>query len=320
VNVPSRRLQRFLGSRRKNPSRCKGGIETVQPGQISGWVIAADVSIHEVRLLVGTHLIARADVNQPRSDVCQVHGCSGHPGFKLQIPADLPPVDWQLRPRLIALSSDASQQFELSLLDQPHQTSDLLLSLLRSDLLGTTGHFDGLIDGHIVGWAAKSGQQQPVRIWLQTVGRDAKEIVCQQWREGMKGQDLPERCGFRVDINSLPDDWQGCHIWCSFDRQNRFQLPQIQEVTLPSRGHLKTAIDADVAHPTHRLNSLDSPYEAIILSAPADFREHWQTVETFRRYLDQLEAELDAKEAPAVEVGSRRQGRHWWQRLLGSGS
>ena len=175
-----RRLKRYLGLRREKAiSTHRGGIEHLLPGRISGWVVASGgVSLQEVRLLVGSHLIACADINQPRPDVCEALGWQGLPGFSLVLPAELPPVDWQGSPRVLAISADGTQKVELELMGQPERTARLLKALLQSEMIGLEGHCDGLLQGSIRGWAGRSEQHQPARVWLQSSGLEPLPILC----------------------------------------------------------------------------------------------------------------------------------------------
>lgn len=108
-----RRMKRYLGLKRTNTGNYLGGIEHLFPGLISGWVFGQTGEFHEVRLLVGSHMIARCEINQSRPDVCQQLGREGMPGFQLKLPGELPPLDWSQPARLLALSSDGQQQAEL---------------------------------------------------------------------------------------------------------------------------------------------------------------------------------------------------------------
>jgi hypothetical protein len=318
MNKTARRLKRLMGLASEPTLRFKGGIEAIQPGRLTGWVIAPGVALHEVRLLVGNHLIARADINQPRPDVCEAHGWQGQPGFSLDLPGELPPLDWQLRPRLIALSPDGSQQVELRLMGGAEQTTPLLLTLLQSELLGLVGHCDGLQQGRIVGWAGRAGQPRPARIWLQTAGREPQAVTCNQRREGMQALDLPEYCGFSIHPNTLPADWAGREVWFSFDRQNRFRLPQMQAIVLPGASVTEPA---DLQLNTHAevLNQQPVHHQTTVLTTEDDLRNHWETVEIFRHYLDNLEQELNARDRARSLPAIGRDRRGWWSRLMRSG-
>jgi hypothetical protein len=322
MNKAARRLRRLIGFEHEASARFKGGIEAIQPGCLSGWVIAPDLALHEVRLLVGNHLIARSDINQPRPDVCDAHDWKGEPGFKLNLSSELPPIDWQLRPRLIALSPDGSQQIELKWMRYPEQTSAIMLELLRSDLLGLIGHCDGLQHGKIAGWAGRTGQRQPARIWLQTAGKEPQAVSCNQRREGMEGLALPEHCGFSIHPDTLPEDWGGQEVWCSFDRHDRFRLPQPQTIVLPG-GDQAERPDFAIHPATSGLNELPASqqgsHQSVALSTPEDLRHHWETVEMFRRYLDSVEEQLNAQERAGSLPVLKRSRRGWWSRLLQSG-
>jgi len=314
-----RRLKRFLGLQREAGMAWSGGIEHLLPGQISGWVLAKGVPLHEVRLLVGPHLIARAEINQPRPDVCEIHGWRGTPGFSLKLPAELPPVDWQPAPRLLAINADGSQQVELGLIGHPNQTGGLLKALLESDLLGLEGHVDGLQQGLIRGWAGRSGQRKSAHIWLQAAGQEAWRLDCDQWRDGLRAMGLPERSGFHLDPKELAPSWGGLEVWCSFDQQGQFRLPQEEKVVLPAG----PAVGGEMVQESQSSATLKpgntSGMQEWLSGVPEDLRHHWQALENFRLYLDKIEQELEAREniqqkEPAPKVSSLR---GWWPYLLG---
>ena len=321
-----RRLKRFLGLQREAGIAWSGGIEHLLPGQISGWVVAKGVALQEVRLLVGPHLIARAEINQARPDVCEKLGWQGTPGFSLVLPAELPPIDWQPTPRLLALSADGSQQVELGLLGRPQQTAERLKALLQSDLLGLVGHCDGLVMGAIRGWACRRGQQRPAQIWLQADGQEPIPVPCDRHHDGLQAMNLPSQSAFVLDPATLPLTWAGLGVWCSFDREAQFRLPQQERVVLPAR----RAVGSGVVHAVQANASLTMgnnppPTQEWLTRVPEDLGHHWQALEQFRLYLDMIEQELEARDnsqklepAPAPVKKSFNLPK-WWPRQLNGG-
>ena len=286
-----------------------GGIEHLLPGLISGWVVAKNFKLQEVRLLVGPHLIARAEINRERPDVCESLGWQGTPGFNLPLPAELPPLDWQPTPRLLALSADGSQQVELRLMSQPEQTAVLLKSLLQGELLGLEGHVDGLLQGALRGWAGRRGQRGPAQIWLQAPGKEPWPLSCDQWRDGLKAMGLPERSGFHLNPYTLPPSWDGLEVWCSFDLEGQFRLPQQEPVVLPRR----PAVEDGGLHPSQAdalpMVGNKPASQEWLPGVPEDLRHHWQALEHFRLYLDKIEEELEARDksqpvAPAPKTSA----------------
>lgn len=281
-----RPLKRFLGLRRQKVSDIsfKGGIDTLQPGRFSGWVVAPDVPLYELRLLVGPHLIAKGEINQARQDVCDTLGWKGLPGFSVELPSELPLVNWQDQPRVIALSADGSQQVELGLIGRRKQTAEVFKALLQSELLGLVGHCDGMVMGAIRGWACRRAQQRQSQIWLQGNGIEPIPVVCQGHRDGMQAMQLPSQCGFVVDPGSLPRDWAGLEVWFSFDREAQFRLPQQDQIILPHRsGANSGGVLQAVAV---------QGYQDILQEAPEDLLPHWHALESFRSHLDRLEQQL----------------------------
>lgn len=317
MNKMGRRLKRYLGLRREVGTAWNGGIEHLLPGVISGWVVVKDVPLQDVRLLVGPHLIARAEINQARPDVCESLDWQGTPGFALVLPAELPPVDWQPAPRLLALSADGSQQVELKLMKQPEQTARLLKALLQSELLGLEGHVDGLLQGALRGWAGRRGQREPAKIWLQTAGHEPWLLTCDQWRDGMQAKGLPERSGFHLDPQTLPPGWGGREVWCSFDQEGQFRLPQENRVILPGEPKLGGEIVNTVQTNTPFNVVNNQPLEEWLPDVPEDLRHHWQALERFRHYLDKIELEIADSDISEQMVKKETVQPLWWQRLLG---
>jgi len=310
-----------LGLRREAGIAWSGGIEHLLPGQISGWAVAKGVPLQEVRLLVGPHLIARTEINQPRPDVCESLGWQGTPGFSLLLPAELPPVDWQAAPRLLAISADGTQQVELGLIGKPEKTAGLLKALLQSDLLGLEGHVDGLLQGEFRGWAGRRAQGRPAHIWLQAAGQEPWSLNCDQWRDGMQAMGLPERSGFHLDPKALPPGWGGLEVWCSFDRQGLFRLPQQERVVLPAGPAVGSEMVQAVKSNAPLISGNTAPMQEWPSGVPDDLRHHWQALEHFRLYLDKIEQELEARDNSRQQASAPKVSGlpGWWPHLLGGG-
>lgn len=286
-----RRLKRYFGLKRSSSSGLLGGLETITPGCLSGWVALPDEPLFEVRLLVGPHLIARAPIDQERSDVSTKFGLSGKLGFSLVLPFELPPLDWnKVTPILSAMSVDGSVQAEIKLISNPQITSELLIALLQSELLGLEGHCDGLLhDGLVHGWAARRGQKQPVTIWIQCDGNEPCPLICNQDRGGLDGITFTRAVGFSQSLESLPDDWAGKEIWFSFDEMGAWPLPQLSKILVPARTNRSEL--------THLMDSSQkgidySHYQHEISSSPPELKEHWRTLDEFCLFLDTLEQEI----------------------------
>ena len=291
-----RRLKRYLGLRREYKLAFHGGIDHLFPSRIVGWVMAADpnTSFYEVRLLVGPHLIARVEIDQPRPDVCEQLGREGTPGFEMPLPLDLPCLDWTLPIRLLAVSADGSSQAELSLMQKNANTTERLLALLQCEQRGMDGHVDGIQQGELVGWAARRGQQQPARIWLQAQAHQPIQISCDQWREGMTTQQMPNQCGFAIAVDALPSSWRGQNIWCSFDQEGQWQIPQDQNLVVPAGAGAATKM----VHQSAELTSVvTTTYSAQLEAAPVELQQHWKALEEFRMFLDGLEVEVQRRES-----------------------
>jgi len=295
VGSKGRRLKRYFGLKRDPQSRLHGGIEHLLPGRISGWVFGAQEAFHEVRLLVGAHLIARTEINQSRPDVCAQLGKEGTFGFSMALPAELPPLDWSQPPRLLALSADGRRQADLQLVGKAaSDTAQRLRQLLQSEALGLDGHCDGLVQGQLQGWAARRNQAKTAQIWLQAEAQEPIAVACDQWRDGMGALGMPDCCGFQLNLRNLPGSWAGQRVWCSFDQEGLFRLPQEQDVVMPARASQEELVATTVSDLKHQQD------------APSDLQSHWQALEEFRLFLDGLEQELNRRDVIRQEQSSQR--------------
>jgi hypothetical protein len=294
-------LEQFLRFERAGIQqiRYRGGIDNVQPGQFSGWVIAEGVRLHEVRLIMGDILLAKAEINQPRPDVCQTLNYSGQPGFTIELSHELPQVDWQCNPKAIAISLDGTQHTQISILGNRKDTTRVLKTLLQSELLGMIGHCDGLVQGLIRGWAGWKGQAKPATVWLQAEGEVPIEILCDGYRAGMQSKRIHSKCGFEVASQDLPLGWAGKDIWFSFDHEGTFRLPQGESIVVPDRRILTHDViassdqtDKDLTVPTA------NAYQSLSGGVTVELSEHWRRLEEFKLYLDQVEQYLDRHAKP----------------------
>ncbi|MFN9546343.1 MAG: hypothetical protein ACK6AD_04620 [Cyanobacteriota bacterium] len=290
-----------------------GGIELITPSLIAGWVHHPACPLSDVRLLAGPHLLAQARIDQHRVDVEEHLQVQGHFGFELEIPADLPLLRIEAAPLLLALSPDGSQRFPLSFLGARSSTQARLIAALQPEMRGLKGHFDGLSsDGSRVhGWCYKVGGREPASIWLQVKDLPARRLTCDERRPGMAHQGHIDTCGFSLALADWPEA-AGATVWATFDAEGVLRLPQVTPVVLPPQADTSTtALVRD-----GQQDFDPRPGQETLLSPRADHREHWQALDSFRRYLDGLEQELDRHDQIQTKP-PRQKGR--WARFLGSG-
>jgi hypothetical protein len=290
-----------LFRRRRSKPKHAGGIDTITPGLIGGWVHCSETPLSEVRLLVGPNLLAQALINQPRQDACQKLAVQGAFGFQLELSGDLPAVAFEEAPRVLALSVDGGVSVELTFLPHPASTVERLQQVLAPQVRGAVGHFDGLSpDGDaLLGWAYRRGQRagQPIEVWLQAAGMPPVALRCDRYRPGMSAQGYPEQCGFEIELHQLPPAWAGQEVRVCFDVVGQILLPGAGVVRLPGAGLGVMASPAPLMHPAS-----GSPYAAQVANAPGELQHRWQALEEFRQFLDGLEAQV----CRAEELQQRR--------------
>ena len=311
----------FLKRRRKTITH-RGGVDSLTPGLISGWVYGTTVPLTDVRLLQGPHLLAQAAINQPRPDVAEMLGVPGNFGFQLIMSAALPAALGDQPPQILATSADGSVRVELQHLPARAQTAQRLQQVLDAEVRGAMGHFDGLSpEGKALqGWGYRRGQtgQEPFQVWVQVEGQPAQAVRCDQYRPGMAAQGHPESCGFSLKLEGLPSNWAGREVRVSFDAAGQIPLPGAANCTIPA---LPTRT-ASLMHPAS-----GSPYAPRLSDAPMELQQSWQAVEQFRLFLDSLETQINRAETmqhtnrnQALNTQRAQRKRDRLLRLLGGAS
>jgi hypothetical protein len=290
----------------------QGGIELITPSLIAGWAYHPHCLLSDVRLLVGPHLLAQARMDQHRADVEEHLQTKGLFGFELEIPPDLPLLRIEAAPLVLAFSADGSQRFPLSFIGARSSAQPRLLAALQPEMRGLRGHFDGLsADGsHVHGWCYKVGGREPAHVWLQAKDLPPRQLICDERRPGMANQGHLETCGFSLALADWPEA-AGATLWASHDQEGVLRLPQATAVLIPQR---ETPLPSELARPGEHTIAPQAATEELV-SPRATSHEHWQALESFRRYLDGLERELDRHQD--IQMRPPRQ-RGLWSRWLGS--
>ncbi len=277
--------------RRHDKHTHRGGIDSITPGLISGWVYGPSVPFTDVRLLQGPHLLAQATIHQPRPDVAEMLGVPGNFGFQLIVNAEPAAVGNQV-PQILATSADGSVRVELQHLPARAQTAQRLQQVLDAEVRGAMGHFDGLSpDGKALqGWGYRRGHMghEPLQVWVQVEGQPALAVRCDQYRPGMAAQGHPESCGFSLRLDVLPSSWAGRAVRVSFDAAGQIPLPGAASCTFPALVKGATVL----MHPAS-----GSAYAPRLSDAPIELQQSWQAVEQFRQFLDSLETQVSRAEA-----------------------
>lgn len=215
-----------------------GKIDVVTPTSLAGWAFHRLLLPVEVRLLLGPHLIAKAPVNLPRPDVELGLGINGSFGFLLEIPGDLPLIDFVGSPTVlaVALEEDSGVVSSYQLVDQT-QNRQLQLCL-SPKFRGLRGHFDGLTacNSALSGWAFRTRvNSQPVEVYLNGLSATPIPLLCNQPRPDLELLGLHGVCGFTFSLDQLPPAQTPItgEVWVSFDDAGMLRLPQDRPCLLP---------------------------------------------------------------------------------------
>ena len=290
-----RRLKRYLGLRRKLVPNTFGGIEIITPGLISGWVCEEKAIYTQVKLVIGETVLTKANIDQIRSDVNELHDFQDTPGFVIHLPVELPKIDFSNEIKVIAEDPDLNKTVQLYLLNKKKNTMQILSDIFKSKLLGTVGNIDGYNDKYkINGWVAKKSQPNPSNVWLQASGMTPLMFLASEIRPDIKEKGYPEKCGFSIFIDELPRTWTGKHVFCTFDKEGNFPLPSLFKIVLPEYSSTLDLKELNIDHNVSIINNKN--FERNISSAPSELKDHWRSLENFRLYLEKIEEEIDILE------------------------
>ena len=145
-------------------------------------------------------------------------------------------------------------------------------------------------------------------------------MTCDQARDDLQAKGLPQNSGFNLDPKALPTGWGGLEVWCSFDEQGHFRLPQEEiRMVLPAAPSLGSEVLQVIQNDANLQVVNNQPMQEWQSAVPEDLRQHWQALEQFRLYLDKIEQELDARDNSQLPAKKMFVLPSWWPRLLGGG-
>ncbi len=204
----------------------EGGIDFISTSKISGWVFSRKIKFSEVRMISNQELISRAEINGAREDIVRKFGVECTPGFSISLLNISKDIDLD-NLSFIAMSFDGKYSVEISFLKEPEKNHKILENLLKSDLKGIDGHFDGITpEGILHGWATKTNQEKSVSIWLWSKDTNPVEVECNQDHGGLENLKINKKCGFLLDSNYLDEAWIDKEVWFTFDEKGEYKLPQ----------------------------------------------------------------------------------------------
>ena len=233
MQYKGRRLKRFLGLRRKKGYHYDYSVENILPNKIIGWAASRDLKLNEVQLFAGDNLIAKTKLNIVREDVSKSLNIDGKHGFILNLPDKIPKINNNLNIKLIITTNKKEIKLIIkkNIYNYDGSFSDYLHSLLKSDFLSAEGHFDGVShDNLLIGWAAKSSSSNSLSIWIQCNDLDPIKLNCDNYRNDNGLNLVTNYYGFEIYIYDLPKEWQGKSVFCSFDKDGLFKLPQDKKI------------------------------------------------------------------------------------------
>tara|TARA_A100001015_G_scaffold159072_1_gene176726 strand:- start:2640 stop:3560 length:921 start_codon:yes stop_codon:yes gene_type:complete len=279
MNNYGRRLKRFLLLKRKKID-LYGGIEKVFPNKITGWLFCTKNKINELNLYIGPHLISKSIINMERKDVSDKYNCQIRCGFEIKIPAELPIIDLSQDIKLIASISN-KKDFEIKCLEPEIDHKELIRQLIKTNLNGACGHFDGENDSHnYTGWAAKPNNSRILSVWLHCKKKEPLEVRCSKFRNDLEKAKVKSNSGFEIKSDEIPIDWVGKTIGCTFDEKGIFDLPQLK-IFIVKKFESKIISDFDSIEST--IN------QEFYNNIPTNFQDHWNALEEFNLHLNEIE-------------------------------
>jgi hypothetical protein len=320
-------FRRFRSQPQGRAASLRGNLELISPALITGWVYHPEIALSQVRLMFGSQLIAAAMIDGDRPDVSSSLGICGRFGFQLEIPATRPDLSQEDAVVVIALPSDDSCRFLLSLpAASAGSTSRRLRLALAAEHRDRRGHFDGFTaDGKALsGWCCSTNSRTD-SIWLHAEGLAPRRMICQHHRPGMSVQGYREDCGFVLPLSEWPEA-SGRLVWASYDEAGELRMPPLNPLRLPmpeSGLNVQPSFHSAIHQPSTDRQMLESLLVTAdmrstkTLQDSEDFQAHWKALDEFSVLLDQFECQIRAAKVP-VNQGSQasQRARSSWRRFV----
>ena len=285
MTFSGRRLKRYLLLKRKSLNLI-GGIELVTPHSIIGWAVAKDFKLDEIRLYVGSYCVAKAPINITREDVCKKYNLNLNPGFEIKIPEDIDKENTNLKIKLEVINYQTEKSFNISSIFKDLNVEESIKKVLKMNLVGVQGHFDGIIDNKLKGWISQKNSDKVFNVWMQCKGNIPIEVECNKLRTDIDFEEMRVNSGFEFDLNDLPNNWLGKEVFFSFDKSGELKLNQLSKVIT---NKVKPLVQTkDITNTDNQLNNL--------IEVPEDYSSHWDALEKFSDELRQIEIELNKNE------------------------
>lgn len=271
----------------KGGSQSLGGVECILPGFISGWLYNPAFDFTRIRLMAGLDMIAEASIDLPRPDVSSCYNIKTNVGFRLDLPSQIPPFTLSIHElALEAVNEDGSVAIDVVGIDPSIDPKKQLLSVLKSDCVGSIGHCDGFdAAGFLTGWAYSRNQVQPAKIWLHVDGEMPLQIRCNLDRGGLDVIGVPSNSGFRLSLRQLPSSFLGKELTCTFDSEGLFSLPPNVPIFLPqSLAEIELQLESSTLDDCDKLDFFHAKSSEKHLST-------WMELAQFRNFLTEVESD-----------------------------
>lgn len=276
----------FFRSLKKQKLSFSGLIEIITPRYIQGWFFSKDKTIRDVSLVVKNRIVSTTKQFSYREDICKKFGIEGNFGFQINLD-NINLIDIEIKnPKILVNFEDISKTETLSHIKKSKkELTENLKLLLKSDLIGLNGHFEGLQnDGNIHGWiSAKPNYKNKLIIWFSCKGQKPIPIICDIYRPSLIEESNGIVKGFAVDPYSFPSEWSLKEIIPSFDENGFFPLPKNNIYKLPQ---IETKEDFESINEEEKdLPIMKNSHENL----SAFERKELMNLAQVDKYLDQLE-------------------------------
>ena len=231
-----------------NGSQSEGYVELINPQLISGWVKSDKLKFHEIRLIDNDNVLASTPINIFRNDVNNKFNLNRATGFNLQLKKINKII---LDPKLIAITADGKNSYEIKLTHTKESFKDKLTKLLNSNLLFCKGKIHSLSsDGQVLGWAFSPSEKKEIDIWLQTIQGKPIKVKCNQSLHKLplsalnENQfQLPLNCAINFNLNDLVNKEQVKELIFTFDKEGFYPLETTRRLFI---GDKNSSLSIDV--------------------------------------------------------------------------
>ena len=291
----------------------KGGIDFISSSYLSGWVYSEKFKIKSIRLYSEKKILTEKKLDILRKDINKKFLVQGKFGFEIDLYYEfLSKYNSKIQVKALL---EGGREVKLTYINNRKYTDKYLRYCFSGSHLGMVGNIDTYDpqNNYLRGWAynKSNNESKSSIVWLQCEGLSPIMLKCNKFRGDLGKDGIPNNCGFKLNLSSLPEYFFEKKIILTFDIEGRFMINSNNndfnlKLSKIRKDSLSKVINEDI----------DSPFYEEIQNSSQELKSLWMETEKFRQYLENLETNLDIIESKKLVKNNKSLKKNIFKNFL----